>query len=95
MSRMIPGERANNERVLKMAISTEVKVLAVNITLKKMTIQKLIELWNETSKQELTSELAMVRGWIMDALEFKNPEAFDKWVDNCQSNDNLEAYFLN
>lgn len=24
----------------------------------------------------------MVRGWLMDELEKRNPEAFDKWIDS-------------
>ena len=29
-------------------------------------------------------EQAMVRGWIMDELEKRDAEAFDRWID-CQS----------
>lgn len=26
-------------------------------------------------------EISIVRGWYMDELEKRNPEAFDKWLD--------------
>lgn len=29
-----------------------------------------------------TEEEAMVRGWIMDDLERRNPEAFEAWIDD-------------
>jgi hypothetical protein len=70
------------------------KAAAAIQTLMSMTIEKLIEVWNELNKQQISDEVITVRGWIMDALEAKNPEAFDKWIDQCESNDNLEAYFL-
>lgn len=28
------------------------------------------------------SNVYIVRGWIMDELEKRNPEAFDKWIDS-------------
>lgn len=29
-----------------------------------------------------TAEEAMVRGWIMDDLERRNPQAFEAWLDD-------------
>lgn len=57
------------------------------------SIAKLIELWNETEKQALDTELTIVRGWIMDALEQKDQEAFYNWLDNCDTDDNMAHYF--
>ncbi len=31
--------------------------------------------------QNVTPEVAMARGWIMDELEKRNPEAFEMWID--------------
>lgn len=33
-----------------------------------------------------------VRGWIMDELEKRNPEAFDKWIDSLD--ESPRKYFL-
>ena len=63
-------------------------------SLKAMSLGKLIELWNELDKKEMTVEVGKVRGWLMDALEAKNPEAFDNWIENCHINDRVESYFL-
>lgn len=38
-------------------------------------------------------EVPMVRGWIMDELEKRDPEAFDKWLDAYV--DSPRKYFLN
>lgn len=53
---------------------------------------KLIELWNETEKQVTTLELSKVRGWLMEALENKNPAAFDAWMEGKQGDD-VAIYF--
>ena len=34
-----------------------------------------------------------VRGWIMDELESRNPEAFAAWLDSETDDDGLFAYF--
>lgn len=39
------------------------------------------------------SEVPMVRGWIMDELEKRDPEAFDKWLDSYV--DSPRKFFLN
>ncbi|MDP4117684.1 MAG: hypothetical protein Q8873_00625 [Bacillota bacterium] len=71
---------------------TEFNQKAINM-LKGLSITKLIELWNLADKMELTEEVVKTRGWLMDALEAKNPEAFNKWIENCDTDDNLEHYF--
>ena len=38
-------------------------------TLKKMSETQLKELWEEVDQMEMTEEMPIVRGWIMDALE--------------------------
>lgn len=53
--------------------------------LKGMSVNKLIDLWNETDKKEVTPEVARVRGWLLDAMEAKNPEAFDAWMEDYES----------
>ena len=44
----------------------------------------------------ISLELSMVRGWIMDELEKRNPEAFDKWLDlDYPDNESLKKLYLN
>ena len=37
--------------------------------------------------------LATVRGWMMDEIESRNPEAFEAWIDSNTDDDGLLAYF--
>ena len=44
----------------------------------------------------ISLELSIVRGWIMDELEKRNPEAFDKWLDlDYPDNESLKKLYLN
>jgi hypothetical protein len=74
-----------------MTIKQKSAIIVNNLT--KCSTSKLIDLWNETEKQELSVDLATTRGWIMEALETKNPQAFDEWIDNCDKDDDLHHYF--
>ena len=58
--------------------------------IKGINTEKLVELWNHTEKQEMSAEVARVRGWIMEALESKNKVAFDNWID---AGNEPEAHF--
>ncbi len=58
--------------------------------MKGIKTNKLIELWKEADKHEITEEVARVRGWIMEALESKNKEAFNNWME---AGDEPEAHF--
>ena len=45
-------------------------------------VDTLKELFAETDKQKITSDLASVRGWIMEALENQMTEQeFESWMD--------------
>lgn len=50
--------------------------------LAQMSIPALAELFDLTDARQVNAELALVRGWIMDALEAKRPEAFAAWMEN-------------
>ena len=62
----------------------------------KLPTEQLLDQW------ELTTEMAMtepgapgLRGWIMDELEKRNPEGFDKWLDDDECNDeDLRKFIL-
>ncbi len=47
----------------------------------KMSTEQIIEQFVMTGNMEYTPELPTVRGWYMDELEARNPEAFAAWLD--------------
>lgn len=44
-----------------------------------------------TEAMPMTAELPIIRGWIMDELESRNPNAFWAWIDS--DNDSPRAFF--
>ena len=46
-----------------------------------------------TKDAEKFTNLATVRGWIMDELEERNPEAFEKWIDAYDEDEDLRKYY--
>jgi len=60
----------------------------------KMSVDKLVPLWEETSKKKTTPEVAEVRGWILDALENKNPEGLDNYYDGFYEDEQLRDFVL-
>jgi hypothetical protein len=46
-----------------------------------------------TKDAEKYTNLATVRGWIMDELEERNPEAFEKWIDAYDEDEDLRKYY--
>lgn len=56
------------------------------------TLGNLLDEWELTTNIR-TAECAMVRGWLMDELESRNPEAFDKWLDqDAPTDESLREY---
>ena len=50
--------------------------------IKNASTKKLLELWDLTENMKHSQELAIVRGWLMDELEARDPEGFDRWIDS-------------
>lgn len=50
--------------------------------IKNASTKKLLELWDLTKSMKHSQELAIVRGWLMDELEARDPEGFDRWIDS-------------
>lgn len=46
--------------------------------LSRLSTEQLIKEFDMTEDIPITLELSLVRGWIMDELEKRNPEAFDR-----------------
>ncbi len=49
------------------------------------TMKQLIEDFEMTETNN-DQYIYIVRGWIMDELEKRDPEAFDKWIDSNEEN---------
>lgn len=49
--------------------------------LSRLSLEHLIKEFDMTENLAASFEVSMVRGWIMDELEKRNPTAFDKWLD--------------
>ncbi len=56
--------------------------------LKTYDMARLCDLLEATTSRKYSAQVAMVRGWIMDAMEAKNPDGFNAWLD---SDDNHDA----
>jgi hypothetical protein len=64
--------------------------------LSRLSIEQLIKEFDMTEDIPISLELSMVRGWIMDELEKRNSEAFDKWLDlDYPDNESLKKLYLN
>ena len=61
--------------------------------LSKMSTEKLVELFCLTSSMN-DENIPTVRGWLMDEIEKRNPEGFDKWLDEDAEDENLSKYVL-
>ena len=72
-------------------MTTTIKAPAI---LKKRTTKQLVEDFILTDSMKMTPELPIVRGWIMDELESRDPEAFNAWMDDEECTDeSLRKYF--
>lgn len=52
------------------------------------------ELTGHNTNQAITAQLATVRGWIMDEIEFRYPEAFEKWLEGDAEDEALKYYIF-
>ena len=49
--------------------------------MQSMTTEKLLDLWEATNNMNYAPELPIVRGWLLDELEIRNPVGFYAWLD--------------
>lgn len=56
-------------------------------SLSKMSIEQLLNVWELTDTADYTQELAIVRGWLMDTFEHRNPAGFNAWLDQDEPSD--------
>lgn len=62
-------------------------------TLRRMTTEKLLELWEETENSN-DENIPTVRGWLIEVIEERNAEAFEKWLEEDAEDRNLRKYIL-
>lgn len=61
--------------------------------LKKMSTEKLVELFCMTTNMS-DANIPTVRGWLIDEIERRNPNAFEKWLYEDATDENLGKYVL-
>ena len=49
--------------------------------LHNLTMEQLVEQFEATEHVE-DKDISIVRGWLMDEIEKRNPEGFDAWIDS-------------
>ena len=61
--------------------------------LKQRNTKQLLDLWEMTTTNN-DPNIPTVRGWIMDELSSRFPEAFDAWLDSDTDDATLRQYIL-
>ena len=59
-----------------------------------MPLADLIDQFELTTDMPLTIELATVRGWLMDEIQSRCPESFDRWLDTETCEDSELKYYI-
>ena len=49
--------------------------------LKTISIEQVVEVWEEVDKMKVTIQIANVREMISNEFELRDSEAFEKWID--------------
>lgn len=61
------------------------------LALKTYSTAQLLDLWELTTNNP-NEYIPVVRGWLMDELESRHPETFDKWLDGDAEDADLRKY---
>jgi hypothetical protein len=61
--------------------------------IKKQTLENLLIQWELTSVCN-DKHIPTVRGWLMDEFAERNPEAFEKWIDEDANDETLRNYMM-
>lgn len=63
--------------------------------LKSSSTEKLLDLWEATDALDINKpEVPVVRGWLMDEIERRNPEGFDAWIEQDAPEDLELRWFI-
>ena len=69
---------------------TTAEMKARNLISQQST-EALLDHWELTTYIN-DEHIPMVRGWLMDEFEKRNPEAFNRWLDSYEEDDALRKY---
>lgn len=58
------------------------------------SIKQLICLWDITEAADITVEMAIVRGWLMDEFERRDEAAFDRWMESDKLDANPAEFYM-
>lgn len=61
--------------------------------LEKMSTRKLVDLFCMTTDCR-DENIPTVRGWLMDEIERRNPDGFERWLDGEAKDEELGKYVL-
>lgn len=65
------------------------------VMVKGIDLEKLIEVYEHSETQPGSEEVYIVRGWLLDELEKRDPEAFDRWMGSDDfPEDSPRSYFI-
>ena len=59
--------------------------------IKELTTPKLLIIWKTTTENN-DPHISIVRGWMMDEIRQRYPEAYDKWLDDEGEDEDLRKY---
>lgn len=59
--------------------------------IRKSSTKQLLMVWEMTTTSN-DENIPMVRGWLMDELERRDPEGFNAWLDGDTEDDELKNY---
>lgn len=60
----------------------------------KLTMAQLLDEWELTELAEPSMELATVRGWLMDEMEKRNPDAVSQWLEDDNMYADVRSYMM-
>lgn len=64
-----------------MATASQIRKTAEQ-KVKEQSTETIIATFEYSETQPCSEELAIVRGWLMDELESRNPGAFNSWMES-------------
>ena len=64
-----------------MTIAERKTEIAIN-KLKELSLEDLIQTWEVLDTKKIDAGVRTTRGWVMDELEARNKQAFDRWIDS-------------
>lgn len=88
------GTAQRAERKITMKKNVAVMTRQAEERVKAMSDNQLLTVWESTENQR-TRESSIIRGWLMDEIERRYPDAFDAWLDNDAYDSELRDYINN